>query len=260
MRRRALLAAPLLVAPLLAGAGQVHAQGAVLAPLGHLRAVYLAGNPVQAARDPATGAVRGIAHDLASELARRAGVNLSFSARPGSAAVIEAVRGGAADIGFLADDPSRHGPVLFSRTYLRNPQSAVVPGNGPETLAELDRAGRRIAAGRSDSVGLHLARTLAAATFVPLDNVSPAALARHFAAAEIDAFAASRLRLRVLAAGIPGLRVLPGSLFGVPQAIIVPADAPARLALVDGFLLAVRRDGFLQAAIARSDTEAEIEA
>ena len=253
MRRRALLAGSLL-------AGRAHAQGSALAPLGHLRAVYLAGNPVQAARDPASGAVRGIAFDLATELARRSGVPLSFTARAGIAPVIDAVRGGAADIGFLANDPSRHGPVLFSRTYLRNPQSAVVPVAGPASLAELDRPGRRIAAGRSDSVGLHLVRTLQSATFIPLDNVATAALARHFAADEIDAYVASRLRLRLLAADIPGLRVLPGSLLGVPQAIIVPVDAPARLALVDAFLLAVLRDGFLQAAIARSNTEAEIEA
>ena len=74
----------------------------------------------------------------------------------------------------------------------------------------------------------------------------------------IDAFCASRLRLRQLAAAIAGLRVLPGSILGVPQAIIVPANAPTRLALVDTFLLAVRDNGLLQAAIIRSNTEAEI--
>ena len=239
---------------------QAVAQGTILAPFGVMRAVYLAGNPVQAVGDPATGAVRGIAYDLARELTRRADVGLSFSARPGIAAVIDAVRGGVADIGFLADDPSRHGPVLFSQTYLRNPQSLVVADLAKlDGLGTIDRAGLRIGAGRHDSVGLHLARTLRAATFVPLDIVTPAAIAQHFADGTLDAFGASRLRLRQFAASIPGLHVLPGSIFGVPQAIIVPAEAPARLALVNAFLNAVRRDGFLAAAIARSDTEAEIE-
>ncbi len=236
------------------------AQGTALAPLGVLRAVYLAGNPVQAARDPSTGAVRGIAYDLARELAHRAGIELTFESRSGIAPVIDAVRSGVADIGFLANDPSRRGPVLFSQTYLHNPQSLVVPTAGRlHSLAERDRAGLRIGAGRTDSIGLHLDRTLTAATFVPLDDVSPAAIARHFADGTLDAFGANRLRLRQIASLIAGVRVLPGSIFGVPQAIIVPPDATARLILVDSFLTAVRRDGFLQAAIDRSDTEAEIE-
>jgi len=241
-------------------APQARGQGTALAPLGVLRAVYLAGYPVQAARDPSTGAPRGIAYDLARELARRSDVELTFESRPGIAPVIDAVRSGVADIGFLANDPSRRGPVLFSQTYLRNPQSLLVPTAGPlHSLADCDRAGLRIGAGRTDSIGLHLDRTLAAATFVPLDDVTPAAIARLFADGTLDAFGANRLRLRQIASLIARVRVLPGSIFGVPQAVIVPADATARLILVDSFLTAVRRDGFLQAAIDRSDTEAEIE-
>ena len=216
----------------------------------------------------ANGLVSGISYDLARDLARRANVDLVFEPRPGIQPVIDAVRTNEAEIGFLANDPSRRGPVLFSRTYLRNPQSAIVPTTtslqsaaptGPiPALADLDRPGHRIAAGRTDSVGLHLARTLTQATFVPLDDVSVPALTTLFAAGTIDAFCASRLRLRQLAAAIAGLRVLPGSLLGVPQAIIVPANAPARLAAIDTFLLAVRDNGLLQAAITRSNTEAEI--
>lgn len=259
MHRRALLALPL-AAPAMPARGQDRA----LAPTGPLRAVYLAGNPVQAVRDPATGHVSGISYDLASELARRVNVPLVFEPRAGIQPVIDAVRQNEADIGFLANDPSRHGPVLFSRTYLTNPQSVVVPiapahPVGPiPSLAELDRPGHRIAAGRTDSVGLYLSRTLRHASFVPLDDVAPPTLASLFAAGGIDAFAASRLRLRQLATVLPGLRVLPGSILGVPQAIIVPAGEPERLAIVESFLLSVRDDGFLQAAIDRSATEVEI--
>lgn len=267
MRRRALLALPALVPTAQAGA-QSAALAPTIAPTGKLRAVYLAGNPVQAVRDPSSGLVSGISYDLARELARQAGVELVFEPRPGIQPVIDAVRNNDADIGFLANDPSRRGPVLFSRTYLTNPQSALVPtttalhsaapASSIPALADLDRPGHRIAAGRTDSVGLHLARTLTQATFVPLDDVSVPALTALFAASRIDAFCASRLRLRQLAAAIAGLRVLPGSILGVPQAIIVPANAPTRLALVDTFLLAVRDNGLLQAAIIRSNTEAEI--
>ena len=127
------------------------AQDLVLAPTGMLRAVYLSGNPVQAVRDPTTGQTSGISYDLAQELARRAGVSLSFIGRDSIQAVITAVQDGQADIGFLANDPSRRGPVVFSETYLRNPQSIIVSAAGPiQVLSELDRAGLRIGAGRTD--------------------------------------------------------------------------------------------------------------
>ena len=245
--------------PLVASA-RASAQGTLLAPLGVLRAVYLAGTPVQALRDPATGALRGIAYDLARELARRADIGLTFESRPAPAQVINAVLSGAADIGFVANAPFHSDPVLYSHNYLRTPHSVVVGASSPiHILAELDRPGLRIGAARGDPFSIHLGRTLAAARFVPLDSVAPATVARHLADGTLDAFGASRHRLRQLAALVPGLRTLPGSLFGEPQALIVPATAPARLALVDAFLHAVTRDGFLQTAIARSDTEAEIQ-
>ena len=40
-----------------------------------------------------------------------------------------------------ANDPSRRGPVEFSQTYLRNPQSLVVPtGSTIQSLADLELA------------------------------------------------------------------------------------------------------------------------
>ena len=127
--------------PLVASA-RASAQGTLSAPLGVLRAVYLAGTPVQALRDPATGALRGIAYDLARELARRADIGLTFESRPAPAQVINAVLSGAADIGFVANAPFHSDPVLYSHNYLRTPHSVVVGASSPiHILAELDRPG-----------------------------------------------------------------------------------------------------------------------
>src|SRR5262245_48539240 len=78
------------------------AQANDIAPGGTLRAVYLGTNPAQAVRDPTTGEVRGTSFDLARELARRNGMPLEFKPITGPPAVIEAVKSGAADIGFVA--------------------------------------------------------------------------------------------------------------------------------------------------------------
>src|SRR5262245_30348557 len=80
--RLAAIAAALACAPP-AMAGEV-------APGSTLRAAYLGTNPAQAMRDPATGEVRGVAYDLARELARRNDVPLEFKPIAGPPAVIEA--------------------------------------------------------------------------------------------------------------------------------------------------------------------------
>src|SRR5262245_63776469 len=98
-----------------------------LAPTGTLRAVYLANNPAQAARDPATGEIRGASADLARELGRRTGLLVTLIPSTSPQSVIDAVSKGDADIGFVAYAPSRTGTVAFSQTYMLVRQSFLVP-------------------------------------------------------------------------------------------------------------------------------------
>src|SRR5262245_19810664 len=86
-----------------------------LAPTGTLRAAYIATNPVQAFIDPGTKEVRGPAAALTAELARRAGVPFTVTGAKGVEGVLEAVKSGQADIGFLAYDAVRASQVDFSQ-------------------------------------------------------------------------------------------------------------------------------------------------
>src|SRR5262245_56529887 len=94
---------------------------------GTLRAIYLGTNPAQATRDPATGAVRGPAYELARELARRNNMPLEFNPIASPPAVIEAVKNGTADIGFVAYEATRLGTVEFSQTYMPGRQRFIAP-------------------------------------------------------------------------------------------------------------------------------------
>src|SRR6185369_2066331 len=68
------LAAAVGVAALLASCAlQPTAPVAELAPSGRLRAAINFGNPILAAKDPATGEPRGVSVDLARELGKRLG-------------------------------------------------------------------------------------------------------------------------------------------------------------------------------------------
>lgn len=224
----------------------------VLAPTGTLRAIYLSSNPAQAVRDPASGELRGASIDLARDLAKRRSVPVAFVPGANPAAVIEAVGRGDADIGFVAFAPERVGTVLFSQVYMLVQQSFIVPdGSNIRSVADIDAAGLRIAGGKGDSVTLYLRRNLKAATLVETDN-TPADTQKKFAAGEIDAFGANRQRLTTMLKEMPGYRLLPDSLFGVPQTIIVGKDKTESLAAVNAFIDDVRASGLLARSLAAS--------
>jgi polar amino acid transport system substrate-binding protein len=224
-----------------------------LAPTGTLRSAYLATNPAQVVRDPASGELRGTAIELTRELGRRLGIPVSLIGSPNPAAVIDAVSTGQADIGFVAYNPERAGPVEFSQVYLLVQQTFLVPENSPvRSVADIDRPNRRIGANRGDSIALYLARTLKQAKIVENTDASLEEVKRMLADGRIDAFGANRQRLTDLLRGASGLRLLPDDLYGVEQTIIVPKGQAEALKAVNQFLDNVRVSGFLRQAVDRS--------
>ncbi len=198
--------------------------------------------------------------DLARELARQFNAPLEMTGLAGVQTVIDAVRDEKADIGFLASDPSRRGPIEFSQVYLRNPQNlTVLAQSAIRSFDDLDRAGVRIGVARMGSIGLYLKRTLKVAQLIEFEDTQNASVKQLFDTGAIDAFGANRLRLARLNAEAPGLRILPGSIFGVPQAIIAPAARTERLAAINKFLNEARQSGFLQGAITLANNGTEIE-
>ncbi len=115
----------------------------------------------QARLDSRTGAITGVVADITRELARRAGVPVTITPLPTAAAVLEAVRTGAADIGFVAPNPERTGVVLYSQTYMLVQQSALVRTDSPlHSVRELDRPDQIIGINTDDSVGVWLRERL----------------------------------------------------------------------------------------------------
>jgi len=75
-----------------------------------------------AVKNPATGELGGPAVDLARELARQRGVGVTLVGVQTPQNVIDAVRTGQADVGFVAYNPERAGAVefwYFSRAFSR---------------------------------------------------------------------------------------------------------------------------------------------
>jgi len=240
-----------IAATLLLGSWQ-SVQANDVAPTGTLRAVYLAGNPTQARRDPASGEVRGASVDLTRELARRLNIPFRFDPSQSPATVIDAVAKGDADIGFVAYAPERVGTVEFSQVYMLVQQTFIVPDDSRiKSVNDIDQPGLRISAGKGDSIALYLARNLKQAKLVETDS-TPADTQRKFAAGEIDAFGANRQRLTTMLGDMKGYRLLPDGLFGVPQTIVVAKGKADALAAVNAFIDEVRESGFLRNSIAKS--------
>ncbi|HEY7447308.1 MAG TPA: transporter substrate-binding domain-containing protein [Vicinamibacterales bacterium] len=226
---------------------------ATVAPTGTLRVAYLSGNPAQAVKDPATGTIRGVAIDLARELARRHAVEASLMGMATPQDVIEAVQGGKADVGFVAYNPERAGPVEFSQPYLLVQQTFVVLQDSTiRSIADIDRPNQKIGARKGDSIALYLARTLKRAQLVNTSQTTSAEITQMLVSGQLDAFGANRQRLSDVLPEVTGLRLLPDDLYGVEQTLIVPTGKPDVLKHVNQFIEDVRRSGFLQKAIERS--------
>jgi polar amino acid transport system substrate-binding protein len=98
-----------------------------LAPTGKLRAAINLENTLLAVKDPSSGAVRGVAADLAHELGRRIRVPVEIVIFETSSRIAEAVKKDAWDIAFIAADPTRSAGIGFSPAYVEIEATYLVP-------------------------------------------------------------------------------------------------------------------------------------
>ena len=239
-----------LAVPAVAGQGDAR----LLAPTGTLRASLLATNPVQGRVDPQTGAVTGPVADLVRVLAAQLAVPYTLVPVANAAAVIESIRTGQVDIGFLAYEAVRAEQVDFSAPYFLMGNAYIVRADSPlQRAAAVDRAGVRVRAvkGQSQQIWVSEHLTRARIDTVP-DMPGHAALAAMLARGEVDVFAANRQRLEEAVQAAPGMRVLADNFSVVGQAIVVPKGDAARLARVNAFVAAALESGEVRAALDRA--------
>jgi polar amino acid transport system substrate-binding protein len=200
------------------------------------------------------GGLTGIIPDLAAELARWAGVPLELSTFENPARIISAFQDGALDVTFLGVTAERaavieFGPVVFEieTTYLVPPTSKI------GSIAEIDRAGVRIAVPAPSAQHAHLTKTIVAAELVPIPPEAPQRAIEMLKAGEADAFSHVAPMLAAVQSELLDARILAGSYFNVPIAIGVAKRRPPAVAeFVRAFVEDVARSGFLRGAIARA--------
>jgi polar amino acid transport system substrate-binding protein len=207
--------------------------------------------PIIATKDPGTGELRGVAVDIARELAAQIGVPLEQVPYPRPGAVMAGLKSNAWDLAFLGIDPGRAAQVDFTPAYLEVDLTYLVPANSPITrVPDADRSGVRIAVPRNDLVDILLSRMLTQATLVRADTV--AAAFELVRTGQADVCAEPRPNLLQDQAHMPQSRVL-ADRFGVNRlAIAIPKDNPGRLAYLSEFIEGAKASGLVHGAIERA--------
>ncbi|MEM5433321.1 Periplasmic component of amino acid ABC-type transporter/signal transduction system [Cupriavidus taiwanensis] len=197
-----------------------------LAPTGKLRASINLGNPLLAAVDAPSGALKGISIDLSNELAARLGLTVEFLAFDAAAKSVSAVRNEEADVGFFAIDPDRGEGIAFSAPYVVIQGSYLVTVDSPLTANEqVDVEGCRVVVGLGSAYDLFLTRELQYAS-IERAPTSPAVV-ETFLQTDADVAAGVRQQLEADALRFPNLRLLPGSFMQIQQATGIPASRSA---------------------------------
>ena len=222
-----------------------------VAPSGKLRVGLNYQNFLLVGGDGPDGEPRGVAPDLARELARRLEVPTEYVRFDTAGKLFDAVKAGQCDVGFLGNEPQRASEVAFTDPYLEIPVTFLVPEGSPiRAIADVDRKGVRIAVSERSAYDLYLSRNLKQAEIVRAPGI-PASF-DWFVERKLEALAGLKPKLVEENARLPGSRILEGQITGVQQSIAAPRGRDAAARYLREFVADVKRSGFVAAAIARN--------
>jgi polar amino acid transport system substrate-binding protein len=214
-----------------------------LAPSGTLRVGLNMSNFLLTATDAATGKPKGLAADLGQELGKRLGVPVELVPYPNPGALGDAAKSGAWDVGFLGAEPQRAKEIDFTAAYVEIEATYLVPAGSPiKTIADVDRAGVRIAISDRSAYDLYLTRELKHAQLV---RERGDAILTRFLSDKLDAMAGLRPGLMKDQAKAPGSRILDGNFTAVQQAAGTPKGRPAGAKYLKEFIEDVKASGLV---------------
>ena len=207
-------------------------------------------------KDPLTGEIRGLGPgtltvQIAHALAARLGVEVQLLGYPTPTAVVECLKAGACDVGFLGINSSRAAQVGFAPPHILVPFTYLVPaGSSIRSVAESDKPGVRIAVVRNHESTMALSRVIKHAELVYAETPDPTFdLLRSGRA---GAYASTRPVLLGYSTQLAGSRVLEDRYGANLNRMVVPKGKAGWLAYVSEFVEAAKASGLVQKAIDRA--------
>ena len=217
---------------------------AELAPTGVLRAAINMGNFLLVTGKTASGDPSGVAPDMAAEIAKRLGVPVRYVPYERPSTLADAAGTNTWDIGLIGAEPQRATKIAFSDAYCEIEATYLVHSDSPlKSVADVDRAGVRIAVRRGAAYCLWLERNIKHATVMSFEAAD--APLNQFIAEKLDALAALKPGLLDDIEKVPGGKILPGHFMTVQQAIGTGKPNTAGAKFLQEFVTDAKKSGLV---------------
>jgi polar amino acid transport system substrate-binding protein len=221
-----------------------------LAPTGALRAAINLANFLLVTGRTADGDPEGVAPDMASEIAARLGVPISFVPFESPGLLADEAANDVWDIGLIGAEPARAERISFTAAYVEIEATYLVPSGSPlQAISDVDKQGVRIAVSARSAYDLYLSRHLENAELIRAEGLN--ASFDLFVNEKLDALAGLRPRLISDVEKLPGARVLDGRFTAVQQAIGTPRGREAGAAFLRDFVEEAKSSGLVARFIER---------
>ena len=217
-----------------------------LASGGILRAAINTGNRALVQQDGE--GLSGVSPALARRLAQEIGAELRTVIYDGAGKVFADAHEDIWDIGFLAVDETRARKIAFTRPYHSIEATfAVRAGSDLWDVDMVDQPGVRVLTSAGSAYDMHLTKTLAHAGLERFGT--PTESFAEFRNGRCDAVAGVRASLEGFFGDEQNIRILPGVLTAVHQAMVLPQKDDPRISALDDFVARAVSDGFVAAQI-----------
>jgi polar amino acid transport system substrate-binding protein len=221
-----------------------------LAPTGVLRAGINLSNFLLVTGKSAGGDPEGVAPDMAREIAARLGVPVKYVTYKTPGELADMAETGAWDIGLIGAEPQRAEKIAFTAAYVEIEATYLVPAGSPlKSIADVDKAGVRIAVTGRSAYGLWMDRNIKHAELVRSDTLDSAY--GQFVRDKLDALAGLKPRLLSDVAKLPGAQILDGQFTAVQQAVGTARKNTVGAAFLRNFVEEAKASGLVARLIQR---------
>ncbi len=225
-----------------------------LAPTGTLRAgINLSNFLLVTGRSP-SGDPEGVAPDMAKAIAAKLGVPVKLVPFKSPGELADQAGNDVWDIGLIGAEPQRAQKIAFTAAYVEIEATYMVPDGSPiRTIADVDRAGVRIAVSARSAYDLWLENNIKNATLVRVSGLDAAY--DKFMTDKLEVLAGLRPGLLKDLAKAPGTKILDGKFTAVQQAVGTARANTAGAAFLASFVEEAKKSGLVASFIERHNVK-----
>ena len=225
-----------------------------LAPKGVLRVGINLSNFLLVSGRKKNGDPKGIAPDLAAEIARDLDINVRYICFETPRELADAAVEQSWDIALIGREPERAQRINFTGAYIQIDATYLVfEESDIRNILDIDRVGVSVAVAEGTAYDLYLTRTLKNARLVRASGLDGAY--ELFSGERLDALAGLRPALSENLRALNNARILDGGFTVVQQAIGVPVERTTGYDYLSAYIENAKASGLISALISKYGVE-----